>query len=154
MITIKWKGATGRRNAPGSKREDFIPLVSDEPEDFQDLEEKEREERMTGLLDRYTARKRKRQVSSSSESNPTQAAGSNQLAAEGGSEMQAIVIPVSPEPGATDQTEPTGVAQTESKEADQVPMLFRYFTLLMRVDPAGRSSCGSGYLGPHCRSGS
>ena len=34
--------------------------------------------------------------------------------------MQAIVIPGSPEPGATDQTEPAGVARTESKEADPV----------------------------------
>ena len=38
---------------------------------------------MTGLLDRYAARKRKRQVSSSSESDPTQAAGSNQPALRG-----------------------------------------------------------------------
>ena len=35
--------------------------------------------------------------------------------------MQAIVIPGSPEPGCTDQTEPAGVAQIESKEADPVP---------------------------------
>ena len=34
VITIKRKGAAGRRNAPGSKGEDFIPWVSDEPEDF------------------------------------------------------------------------------------------------------------------------
>ena len=65
---------------------------------------------MTGLLDRYAARKRKRQVSSNSESDLTQAAGSSQPAAERGSEMHAIVIPGSPEPGAIDQTESTGVA--------------------------------------------
>ena len=76
---------------------------------------------MTGLLDRYVARKRKRQVSSSSESDPAQVAGSSLLAAEGGLEMQAIVIPGSPEPGATDQTEPAGIGRTESKEADPVP---------------------------------
>ena len=35
--------------------------------------------------------------------------------------MQAIVIPVFPETGATDQIESAGVAQTESKEADPVP---------------------------------
>ena len=34
--------------------------------------------------------------------------------------MQAIVIPGSPEPGAIDQKEPTGVARAESKEADSV----------------------------------
>ena len=76
---------------------------------------------MTGLPGRYVARKRKRQVSSSSESDPTQAAGSSQDSTEGGSEMQAIVIPDFPKPGATDQTEPVAVARTESKEADPVP---------------------------------
>ena len=35
--------------------------------------------------------------------------------------MQAIIIPGSPELRPTDQTEPTGVAKTESKEADLVP---------------------------------
>ena len=60
MITIKRKGAVGRRNTPGSKGEDFVPWVSGEHEDFQDLEEEECEERMKGLLDRYVARKRKR----------------------------------------------------------------------------------------------
>ena len=59
VIKIKRKGASGRRNAPGSKGEDFVPWVSAEQEDFQDLEEEEREERMIGLLDRYAARKRK-----------------------------------------------------------------------------------------------
>ena len=121
VITIKRKVATGQRNAPGSKGEDFIPWVSGEPEDFQDLEEEEQEERMTGLLDRYVARKRKRLVSSCSESDPAQAAGSSLPAAEGGSEMQAIVISGSLEPGATDQMEPAGVARTESREADSVP---------------------------------
>ena len=75
---------------------------------------------MTGPLDCYDARKRKRQVSSSSESDPTQAAGSSQPAAEGGSKILAIVIPGSPEPEATDQTEPTGMARTESKKAEPV----------------------------------
>ena len=121
MVTIKRKGAVGQRNAPGSKGEDFIPWVSGKPEDFQDLEEEEREERMTGLLDRYAARKRKRQLSSSTESDPAQAVGSNPPASEGGSKMQAIVIPGSPEPGATNQTEPVEVAPIESKEADSVP---------------------------------
>ena len=35
--------------------------------------------------------------------------------------MQAIVIYGSPEPGATDQMEPAGMARTEAKEADPVP---------------------------------
>ena len=69
VIKIKRKGAAGRRNAPGSKGEDFVPWVSAEHQDFQDLEEEEWEERMTRLLDRYAAKKRKRQLSSDSESN-------------------------------------------------------------------------------------
>ena len=60
-------------------------------------------------------------MSSSSESDPTQAVRSSQPAAEGGLEMQAIVIPGSLEPGATDQMEPVGVARTELKEVDLVP---------------------------------
>ena len=112
MINIKRKGAAGQQKAPGSKGEDFVPWVSAEHEDFQDLEEEEREERMTGLLDRYVARIRKRQLSSGSESDisPAQATGPSQLTAEGGLEMQAIIIAGSPESGPTDQTEPAGVA--------------------------------------------
>ena len=121
MITIKKKGAAGQRNAPGSKGEEFVPWVSGEHEDFQDLEEEERKERMTGLLDRYTARKRKRQLSSNSKSNPFQTKGPSQAAAEGGSEMQAIVIPGSPEPVPTDQMEPAGVDRIESQDADPIP---------------------------------
>ena len=45
----------------------WVPADSEEP---QDLEEEERWERMTRLLDRYAARKRKQQVISSSESDP------------------------------------------------------------------------------------
>ena len=45
----------------------WVPAESEEP---QDLEEEERRERMTGFLDRYATRKRKRQVVSSSESDP------------------------------------------------------------------------------------
>ena len=76
---------------------------------------------MTGLLDRYAAHKRKRQLSSSNESDPAQAARSSQPASEGGSEMQSIVIPGSLKPGATNQTEPARVTLTESKEADPIP---------------------------------
>ena len=70
---------------------------------------------MTGLLDRYATRKRKRQLSSGSESNiaPAQAAGPSQPAAEGGSEVQAIIIPGSHESGPTDQTELAAIARIE-----------------------------------------
>ena len=123
VIKIKRKGAAGRRNAPRSKGEDFVPWVSTEHEDFQDLEEEERDKRMTGLLNRYAARKRKRQLGSGSESDiaPTQAAGPSQPAAEGGSEVQAIIIPGSLESGPTYQTKPAGVARTELEEANPVP---------------------------------
>ena len=123
VVKIKRKGAAGQRNAPGSKGEDFVPWVSAEHEDFQDLEEEEREERMTGLLNRYAANKRKRQLSFDSESDiaSAQAAGPSQPAAKGGSEVQAIIIPGSPESGPIDQTEPTGVTRIELKEDDPVP---------------------------------
>ena len=75
---------------------------------------------MTGLLDRYAAHKRKRQLSSSSEFDSVQTAKPSQVAIEEGSEMQAIVIPGSPEPVATDQMEPTGVDRIESR-ADPIP---------------------------------
>ena len=127
VIKIKRKGAAGQRNAPGSKGEDFVPWVSAEHEDFQDLEEEEREERMTRLLDRYAARKRKWQLSSGSESDiaPAQATGPSQPVAKGGSEVQAIIIPGSPESGPIDQTKPARVARTESKEADPIPSPFQ-----------------------------
>ena len=50
-----------------------------------------------------------------------QATGPSQSDAEGGVEVQAIIIPSSPESGPTDQTKPTGVARIESKEANPVP---------------------------------
>ena len=105
----------------GPRGEDFVPWVRGENEDFQDLEEEEREERMTGLLDRYAARKRKRQLSSSSEFDPAQTTGPSQSAAERGSEMQAIVIPGSPKPVPTYQIEPAGVDRIESQDADPIP---------------------------------
>ena len=122
-VKIRRKGASGQRNAPGSKGEDFIPWVSAEHEGPQDLEEEEQDERMTGLLDRYASRKRKRQLSSDSESDiaPAQTTGPSQPVTEGGLEVQAIIILGSPESRSTYQTEPTGVARIESKKADLVP---------------------------------
>ena len=76
-----------------------------------------------GLLDCYAARKRKRQQSSDSESDiaPTQATGPSQPVSEGGSEVQAIIIPGSPESGPAYEMESAGVAQIESMDADLVP---------------------------------
>ena len=58
---------------------------------------------------------------SSSKSDSAQATGSSLPAYEGGSKMQAIVIPGDPEPRVADQAEPARVARTESQETDQVP---------------------------------
>ena len=68
MVKVKRKKALKRRNAPGSRCEDFVPWIPDDINEPQDLEEEERMERTAGLLDRYDARKRKRQVNSSGES--------------------------------------------------------------------------------------
>ena len=70
VVRIRRKGAPGRRNAPRSKGEEFVPWVRADSEEPQDLEEEERHEIMTRLLDYYAARKRKRQVISSSELDP------------------------------------------------------------------------------------
>ena len=60
VVKVKRKRASERWNTPGSKGEDFMPWVPADTEGPQDLEEEERQERMTGLLDCYTARKRNR----------------------------------------------------------------------------------------------
>ena len=80
----------------------WVPADSEEP---QDLEEEERRERMTGLLDLYATCKRKRQVVSSSESDPApvQTMGlslpaiDGQPITDGSYGDQAIIIPGSPE---------------------------------------------------------
>ena len=55
---------------------------------------------MTGLLDYYVAKKRKRQESAEREA--AQAEGSNRTTTDGGSEVQGIVILGSPEMGSSD----------------------------------------------------
>ena len=89
---------------------------------MEEEEEEKWDERMTGLLDSYAASKRKRQLSFDGESDttPPQIVGPSQPTAEGGSKVQAIIIPSSLESGLTDQTEPVWVARIESKEADPV----------------------------------
>ena len=59
VVKIKPKKALKRRNAAGSRSEDFVPWIPRRPNDPQDLEEEEHMEREAGLLDRYAARKRK-----------------------------------------------------------------------------------------------
>ena len=84
MVKVKRKRASGSGNAPGSKGEDLVPWVPADTEGPQDLEEEEQQERTMGLLDRYAARKRKRQVISSDESDaaPIQTAEPNQPATD------------------------------------------------------------------------
>ena len=83
-------------------------------------------ERTVGLLDRYAARKRKRQVSSSEESGDvlvrfaelSQPASDDQPAADGSSGDRAITIPGSPELGPTGESKPDGAGQPESNVGD------------------------------------
>ena len=74
---------------------------------------------MTGLLDRYVARKRKQQESS--ERGLDQAEGSSRPAMDGDSEMQTIVIPGSLEMGSSDRPNPENVALGEPREATPIP---------------------------------
>ena len=62
---------------------DFIPWVLLESSWPIDLEEEEEKEELIGLLDRYAARKRKRQESFERE--PDQAEGLNRATTDGGS---------------------------------------------------------------------
>ena len=109
VVKVKRKRASKRQNTPGSRGEDFIPWVPADTEGPQDLEEEEREERMTRLLDCYAACKRKRQVISSGESDtahsqtrgPSPPDANGQPAGNESSGDQAIIIPCSPELGPT-----------------------------------------------------
>ena len=60
VVKVKRKRALKRQNVSGSRGENFIPWIPDVTGWPQDLEEEERMERTTRLLDRYAARKRKR----------------------------------------------------------------------------------------------
>ena len=105
VVKIKRKRASKRRNAPGSWGEDFVPWVLADTEGPQDLKEEERVKRMVEVLDPYAARKRKRHVISSGESDTahvqigglTLPAADGQPATDGSSGDQAIIILCSPE---------------------------------------------------------
>ena len=68
VVKVKRKRVLKRQNTPGSRGENLIPWIPDVAGEPQDLEEEERMEITVGLLDRYASCKRKRQVSSSGES--------------------------------------------------------------------------------------
>ena len=84
MVKVKRKRVLRLRNTPGSRGENFIPWIPDDADSPQDLEEEKQMERTAGLLDRYAARKRKRQVSSSGESDavPAQSLEPSHLAGD------------------------------------------------------------------------
>ena len=86
---------------------------------------------MMGLLDRYAARKWKRQENAEREAD--QAEGSNRLPTNGGSEMQAIIIPGSPEMGSSDQLGPEDVSLGEQREDTPIP------SALQVIHPRNRS---------------
>ena len=99
--------------------EDFIPWVRSEPSQPSLKEEEEEEEEMTGLLDRYVARKRKRQEEAKLEAE--RAEGSVLPPMDGGSEIQIIVIPASPEMGSKDQPGSEDIAREEPREEAPIP---------------------------------
>ena len=115
VVKIKRKKAVKRRDVPGSRSEDFVPWIPSRLDGPQDLEEEERMEREVGLLDRYAARKRKRQVSSSGELDAAPIASKDQPAADGSLGDREITIPGSPELGPTIGSEPEW---SESNEGD------------------------------------
>ena len=125
-MKVKRKRALKRRNAPGSRSEDFVPWIPNRPDDSQDLEKEEQMEREAGLLDRYAARKRKRQVSSSGESDVApvpsadlgQPVTKDQSPADGSSGDRAITIP-----GSLELEPSIGLEQdqSESNEDDPAP---------------------------------
>ena len=159
VVRIKRKGAPEGHNAPGSKGEDFVPWVPTESEELQDLEEEERLERMTGLLDHYAARKRKRQVVSNSESDsaPVHSAGpilpatDGQPVTDGSSGDQAIIIPCSPELEPAGGAEPNRANRSESNEGDPVPLALQVISPLDRGEEQPRKSkhTRSGLPRPH-----
>ena len=126
VVKVKRKRVLRRRNAPGSRCENYIPWVPIDADGPQDLEEEERMERTAGLLDRYAARKRKRRVSSSEESGVvlvrfaelSQPASDDQPAADGSPRDQAITIPDSLELGPMGESESDGADQSELNVGD------------------------------------
>ena len=120
--------------------EDFIPWVCPEPNRSSASKEEEVEEEMTGLLDHYAARKRKRQEDA--ERDADRAEGSNWLPTDGGSEMQEIMISGYPETGSNDQSGLEDIAHGELRESTLIP------PVLQVVHPPDRSDS---HLGPRGR---
>ena len=75
---------------------------------------------MTGLLDRYAAKKRKREEEAELEAEGT--GGSICPPMDGGSEIQTIMIPASPEMGSNDQPGSANIAREEPREEAPIPL--------------------------------
>ena len=99
--------------------EDFIPWVRFEPSRPSLSEEEEEEEEMTGLLDRYAARKRKRQEEAEREAE--RAEGPVRPPVHGGSEIQKIMIPAFLKMGSNDQPGSEDIAREEPREEAPIP---------------------------------
>ena len=119
VLTIKKKRTTQGKSARGAQVEDFIPWVRSEPSQPSLLKEEEEEEEMAGFLDRYAARKRKRQEEAKREAELAE--GSVLPPMDGGSEIQTIVIPASPEMGSNDQPGSKDIAREELREEAPIP---------------------------------
>ena len=114
---------------------------------------------MTGLLDRYTAGKRKRRVNSSSESYPTPvhtaepslSATDGQPVTDGSSGDQTIIIPRSPELEPTGGAELNGAGRLESNEGDPAPRALQVIHPLDRGEeqPSKLKYMWSGLPKPH-----
>ena len=129
VVKVKRKRALKLQNVPGFRGENFIPWVPVDADGPRDLEEEERMERAAGLLNRYVVRKRKRQVSSSEESDAvpvqfaklSQSASDDQPVADKSSRDRAITIPGSPELGPMGESKPVGVGQPKLNIDDPAP---------------------------------
>ena len=119
VVKVLRKRVFKRQDAPESRCENFVPWVPDDSEGPQDLEEEARMERSMRLLDRYAARKRKRQVNSSEESGAPSAQPielsplvfDNSPTVDESSGERAITISGSPELGPTGESGPDGAIQ-------------------------------------------
>ena len=101
---------------------DFIPWVPPGSSEPLYLEEG-KEEEMTGLVDRYAARKQKRQenVERRSKATTDQADGSSRPITSGSSKVQAISIPSSPKTGSNNRLDIEDNALRESRDAAPTP---------------------------------
>ena len=113
VLKIK-KRDKSEKEFSGAQVKDFLPWVCPEPSWPFASEEEEGEEEITGLLDRYAARKRKRQEDAEREAD--RAEGSSWVPTDEGLEMQAIVIMGSLKMGSSDQLGLEDVVLEELRE--------------------------------------